>query len=86
MLRVVTGPFHPDLELALVEEVRQLKAADPLAPLAVVVPSDPLRHRVKWLLCIEQKLALLDVRVLTFHQLALHLYNEQHALRGADER
>ena len=86
MLKIVTGPFHPDLELALVEEVWQLKAVDPLAPLAVVVPSEPLRHRVKWLLCIEHQLALLDVHVLTFHQLALHLYNEQHALRGAGER
>ena len=85
MLRIVTGPFHPDLELALVEEVRQVKAVDPLAPLAVIVPSEPLRRRLKWLLCIEEQLALLDVHVLTFHELALHLSHEQHDLRGADE-
>ena len=85
MLRIVTGPFHPDLELALVEEVRQVKAVDPLAPLAVIVPSEPLRRRLKWLLCIEQQLGLLDVHVLTFHELALQLSHEQHALRGADE-
>src|SRR5438034_240950 len=85
MLRIVTGPFHPDLELALVEEVRQVKAVDPLAPLAVIVPSEPLRRRLKCLLCIEEQLALLDVHVLTFHELALHLSHEQHDLRGADE-
>src|SRR5881409_1981195 len=85
MLSIVTGPFHPDLELALVEEVRQVKAVDPLAPLAVIVPSEPLRRRLKWLLCIEEQLALLDVHFLTFHELALHLSHEQHDLRGADE-
>ncbi|MGH7164953.1 MAG: PD-(D/E)XK nuclease family protein, partial [Nitrospiraceae bacterium] len=50
-----------------------------------VVPSGSLQHRLKWLLCVEQQLALLDVHVLTFHQLALHLYHEQQALRGAHE-
>ncbi len=85
MLRIVTGPFHPDLELALVEEIRQLKTADAFAPLAIVVPSGSLQRRLKWLLCAEQQLALLDVHILTFHQLALHLYREQSALRRADD-
>ena len=76
MLRIVTGPFHPDLEHALVEEIRQLKAADPLAPLAVIVPSDPLRRRVKWLLCAEHQCALLDVHFLTFYQLGVCLIEE----------
>ena len=79
MLRIVTGHYHPDLEQALVEEVRSLKSTDQFSPLAIVVPSDPLKHRLKQLLCIEQQLALLDVHVLTFHQLALHLYNERQA-------
>lgn len=76
MLRIVTGPFHPDLETALAQEVRQLKAADPFTPLAIVVPSDSLRRRLKWLLCVEQGQALLDVQFLTFYQLAVRLLEE----------
>ncbi len=83
MLRIVTGRYHPDLEAALVEEVRSLKSADPLAPLAIVVPSDPLKRRLKQLLCVEHRLALLDVHFLTFHQLALQLSNERRATRDA---
>src|SRR3989442_15801198 len=76
MLSVVTGPFHPDLETALVSEVRSLKQENPLAPLALIVPSKQLARRVKWLLAVEQGLALLDVPVLTFHRLAGTLIEE----------
>src|SRR5438309_7753240 len=76
MLSVVTGPFHPDLETALVSEVRSLKQENPLAPLALIVPSKQLALRVKWLLAVEQGLALLDVHVLTFHRLAETLIEE----------
>ena len=76
MLRISTGSFHPDLELALVEEIRTLKTADPLIPLTIVVPSDPLRRRLKWLLCVEHQCALFDVHFLTFHQLAVRLLRE----------
>ena len=58
MLSVVTGPFHPDLENALVSEVHSLKRDDPLRPLAVVVPSHQLARRMKWLLAVEQGRAL----------------------------
>ena len=78
MLTVVTGPFHPDLESALVSQVRSLKQDDPLAPLAIIVPSQQLARRVKWLLAVEERLTLLDVHVLTFHQLAVTV------LRDAD--
>lgn len=81
MLKIVTGPYHPDLEEALVDEVRQFKSADSLTPLALVVPSDSLRRRLKWLLCVERQCALFDVHVLTFHQLALQLYHEQRTLQ-----
>lgn len=81
MLKIVTGPYYPDLEQALVDEVRQFKSADPLTPLALVVPSDSLRRRLKWLLCVERQCALFDVHVLTFHQLALQLYHEQRTLQ-----
>jgi len=78
MLTIVTGPFQPDLETALVSQVRSFKQENPLAPLAIIVPSQQLVRRVKWLLAIEQGLALLDVHVLTFHQLAVTV------LRDAD--
>lgn len=77
MLRIVTGPFHPDLERSLVEEVRQLKESDPLAPLAIVVPSKLLLDRLRRLLVVEAGLSLLNVHFLTFHQLALRLYEER---------
>jgi ATP-dependent helicase/nuclease subunit B len=80
MLKIVTGHYHPDLEQALVDEVRSLKSSDPFAPLAIVVPSDPLKRRLQRVLCIEHRLALLDVHFLTFSQLAWHLFRERQAL------
>ena len=77
MFQIVTGPFHPVLESSLVDEVRELKSDDPLTSLAIVVPSEILRRRLQWLLCVEQGLSLFDVHFLTFHQLALRLYHEQ---------
>src|SRR5579884_540117 len=76
MLRVVTGPFHPDLEDALIADLRRLKSDEPLAPLAIVVPSETLRRRLMWLLCVEHGCALLGVHVLTFYQLAVHVLDE----------
>lgn len=80
MLRLVTGSFLHSLEPALVAEVRRLKADDPLAPLAVVVPSRPLRDRLQELLVVESGCALLNVHFLTFHQLALRLDEERRRL------
>ncbi len=82
MLKVVTGRFHPHLESALVDHVRVAKAADPFAPLAVLVPSKPLAHRVSRLLAIEQRLSLLNIHILTFHQLALRLSAEAREQPG----
>ena len=76
MVRIISAPFHPDLEEALVSELRALKHADPLQPLAILTPSQQLARRVKWFLSVEKGLALLDVYVLTFHQLALTLLQE----------
>lgn len=84
MLSIVTGPFHPDLENALTEQVRQLKTADPFAPLAIIVPSRQLQRRVKWLLTVEQGLTLLDVHVLTFHQLAVILVRDEGPIKPPD--
>jgi ATP-dependent helicase/nuclease subunit B len=83
MLRVLTGRFHPHLESALVDHIRQAKAHDPIAPLAVLVPSNQLIDRLRRLLAIEQELSLLNVHLLTFHQLALRLADEARDGTGA---
>lgn len=77
MLRLVTGPFHPTLESTLVQDLLALKAQDPSAALAFVVPSDQLRRSLKQLLALKHGLALLNVHILSFHQLALHLDRER---------
>ncbi len=76
MLRVVTGRFHPHLESSLVDHIRRAKAADPFAALAVLVPSKPLADRLRRLIAHEHRLSLLNVHILTFHQLALRLAAE----------
>ena len=73
MLRVITGRFHPFLETALVDHLTRVKAAEPLAPVAVFVPSKPLADRLRTLLSVEQGLSFLNLHILTFHQLALRL-------------
>ena len=47
MLRIVTGPFHPALDRALVEDIRSCKTDDPFAPLAIIVPSASLVEHLK---------------------------------------
>ena len=76
MLRVITGRFHPTLESALVEHLTRIKTTDPLALLAIFVPSRPLADRLRTVLAVEHRLSLLNVHVLTFHQLALRLAEE----------
>ena len=76
MLRVVTGRFHPDLESAFVDHLKRAKATDPLATIAVFVPSKALADRLRALLAVEHRLALLNIHILTFHQLALRLAGE----------
>ncbi|MCS6896533.1 MAG: exodeoxyribonuclease V subunit gamma [Nitrospira sp.] len=79
MLKVVTGRFHPTLESALVDRIRRRKADDPLRPLAIVVPSNQLADRIRTLLAVEHQLSLLNLHILTFHQLALRLADERRA-------
>ncbi len=76
MLRIVTGPLHPALDRALVEDIRSLKTGDPFAPCALIAPSATLVDRLKRLLAIEARLPVLNLHVLTFHQLALRLQND----------
>ena len=82
MLRVVTGRFHPHLESALLDHIQRAKTIDPFAPLAVLVPSKPLVERVRRFLAVEHGLSLLNVHLLTFHQLALRLSDEARQQAG----
>ncbi len=80
MLNVYLGNFHPDLEEALCEHLLTLKASDPLTPIAIIVPSDRIRSRIKLLLMKERDMNLMGVHFLTFHGLALRLYKERYGL------
>lgn len=82
MLRLVTGPFHPTLESRLVDDLHALKSQHPQAALALIVPSDQLRLSLKRLLVKQHGLALLNVHILSFHQLALQLDGERRARGG----
>src|SRR5437016_8150465 len=73
MLRIVTGPFHPVLDRALVEDIQSCKTDDPFAPLAVIVPSASLVEQLKQLLICHEPRAFFNIHFLTFHQLALRL-------------
>ena len=77
-MKIVLGPYHPQLEDALAEEVRARREQDPLAPLLLAVPSDALRRRVKVLLAREHGLHLLHFHVRTFSQLTRTLFHEVH--------
>jgi ATP-dependent helicase/nuclease subunit B len=79
IMQTILGPFHPFLEDALVDEILRFKQANLMNPLLVLVPSDTLRRRIKILLSRERGLALLNVQLLTFHQLSLQLYAEAEA-------
>ena len=76
MLRIVTGPFHPALDRALVEDIRSCKTGDPFAPLAVIVPSASLVEGLKLLIIRNEPHAFLNIHFLTFHQLALRLRDD----------
>lgn len=75
-MQTILGPFHPHLENALVEEILKHKQPDLLCPLLILVPSDSLRRRLKVLLAGERQLNLLNLHLLTFHQLSLRLFEE----------
>lgn len=76
MLHVVTGLFQPDLEQALASDFRSF-TAPPSPPCLILVPSESLRAHLKWTFCIEKGLPLFNVHLLTFHQLAARLLEEQ---------
>lgn len=75
-MQTILGPFHPDLENALVDAIAKHKKSDLLTQLLILVPADLIRRRLKILLSRERAMALLNVQILTFHQLALRLNGE----------
>ncbi len=85
MLRIVTGPFHPALDHSLIEDIRSYKTDNPLAPLAVIVPSASLLECLKLALIQIEPHAFLNVHFLTFHQLALHLRDERVTVSEAGQ-
>ncbi len=87
-MKTVLGPFQPHLENALVDTVRKFKEGHALSPLLILVPSDMLRRRLKISLTAEARMNLLNVYILTFHQLYLRLLEESRsdcALNLADD-
>ena len=80
MLRIVTGPFHPALDRALIGDIRSCKTDDPFAPLAVIVPSVSLVEHLKQVLTRHEPRTFLNIYFLTFHQLALHLRDDFSAV------
>ena len=76
MLNVITGRFHPSLEISLIDHLNRSKSDNPFAPFAIIVPSRPLLDHIKRLLSQEQQRSWINVHVLTFHQLALRLADE----------
>jgi ATP-dependent helicase/nuclease subunit B len=77
-MQTILGPFHPDLENAFADEILACKTTDLLSPLLVLTPSDSLRRRLKFFLVRERGLSLLNLQLLTFHQLALRLREESN--------
>ena len=77
-MQTILGPFHPDLENALVDKILKYKADDPFCPLLILLPSDSLRRHLKTVLSRSRRLSLLNVQLLTFYQLALRLWEESN--------
>ena len=82
-MKIVLGPYHPQLEDALTEEIQARRERDPLAPLLLVVPSETLRRRVKVLLAQERGLHLLNFHILSFSRLTRELFREAHGAEPA---
>lgn len=78
MLNVCLGHFHPDLEDALCNTISSLKAGDPLAPIAILVPSGRIRSRLRSLFAKERGMSLLHLHLLTFHDLTVRLHEEKY--------
>lgn len=83
MLRVVAGPFHPDLEQAFTEHLHALKQ-DPLAPMAVVAPSRRLLNRLR-VVSAESFPCMAAVAFFNLRQWALEIVRGQTDHRPIDD-
>ncbi|TKB62347.1 MAG: hypothetical protein E8D49_01150 [Nitrospira sp.] len=86
MLRLVTGPFHPVLDCALIEGIQSCKIGNPFAPLAIIVPSASLVEHLKHILTRHEPRAFLNIHFLTFQQLALRLHDELASIAEGDPK
>ncbi len=77
-MKIILGPFHPQLEDAFVEAIQDFKSSDPLKPLLILVPSDALRRYLMRKLTLKHGLSLINVSLLNFNQLSNTLYEEAH--------
>jgi ATP-dependent helicase/nuclease subunit B len=79
-MQAILGPFHPHLENSLIEEILGYKNSDPLCRLLILIPSDALRRHLKVLLARERNLSVVNLQLLTFHQLSTRLFAEAKGL------
>ncbi|MBV6519729.1 MAG: hypothetical protein DCC43_09850 [Candidatus Brocadia sp.] len=70
MLSVKLGPYHPSLEDSFVETIQTLKRDDPLAPLAVVAPTNWMLRRLQERLAQRNDAAFLNIVWMNFFTLA----------------
>ncbi len=75
-MKIFRGPFHPHLETAFVDEIKQFKSADPLKPLLIIVPSDTLKRHIMKQLTLGHQLNLIDVTLQNFSELSQSICKE----------
>ena len=76
-MRIVAGPFRPALERAFQETFARLRAADPLAPLAVVAPSGRVADHLKRLALDVLPQGFAGVRFYNLFSFARAIYHEE---------
>ncbi|MDR4507793.1 MAG: exodeoxyribonuclease V subunit gamma [Candidatus Brocadiaceae bacterium] len=76
MLSVKTGHYHPSLENAFLSTIQSLKKEDPLAPLAVVAPTNGMLNRLQERLSQGEDNAFLNVSFMNFSVLAGKICSE----------
>src|SRR5688572_593412 len=76
-MRIVAGPFRPALERVFQETFVRLRAADPLAPLAVVAPSGRVADHLKRLALDVLPQGFAGVRFYNLFSFARAIYDEE---------
>ncbi|HEX7902097.1 MAG TPA: PD-(D/E)XK nuclease family protein [Planctomycetota bacterium] len=76
-MRIVAGPFRPALEKAFQETFARLRAADPLAPIAIVAPSGRVADRLKRLALDVLPNGFAGARFFNLFSFAKAIYDEE---------